>query len=204
MDKFKSYFRINKKIMYFLFCFFIVSIVFGSILPFFLNESDKLIVSNYLKDFVSNIRDYDCVSLMVNCFCNNFGFLIIIFILGISIIGAFLVMFLFFLKGFVLGFSVSCIIINYGFKGILFGFVYLFPHQILNMILYGILTSYSISFSLKFVLFLMKKYDFNIRFAFKRFFKTFCICSLLMILCVIYESLLLPKLFLFIFNLLGL
>ena len=204
MDKLKSIIKVNKRIMVFLFLFFIVSIVFGSLLPLFLNDTDKLLVTNYLNDFVSNIENYDGVSLFFNGLYSNLGLCAVIFILGISIIGVFFVLVLFFLKGFILGFSISSIIINYGFKGILFGFLYLFPHQIINMFLFSILTCYSVSFSFKFVLFLFKKYDFNIRLSFKKFLIVFSACSIFISLCVLYESFILPRVLLFIFKLLGL
>ena len=204
MDKLRRIFKTNKKIMVFLFFFFIISIVFGSILPLFLSENDKSLVSHYLSDFVTKIGDYNSLSLLLNGLYSNLGLCVVIFILGISIVGVFVVIFLFFLKGFILGFSLSSIIINYGFKGILFGFLYLFPHQIINMFVFSILTCYSVSFSIKFILFLFKKYDFNIRVSFKKFFFVFCFSCLLISLCVLYESFLLPKVLMFIFKILGL
>lgn len=204
MDKLKSIFKVNKKIMVFLFCFFIISIVFGSLLPLFLSESDKTLVTSYLNDFVSSGGNYNGVSLLLNGLYSNLGLCFVIFILGISVVGVFFTLILFFLKGFILGFSLSSIIINYGFKGILFGFVYLFPHQIISMFLFSILTCYSVSFSFKFILYLFKKYDFNIRLSFRRFFCIFCICSGLIILCILYESFLLPKILIFVFKLLSL
>lgn len=204
MDKFKKMFCCNRKIMVFLFGIFILSIIFGSILPLFLNSSDKKMITDYLSNFVSNIHNYNFSSLLFNGFFSNFGFLIIIFILGISIIGVFAVVFLFFLKGFILGFSISSIIINYGIKGLLFGFVYLFPHQIINMFIYCALTCYSISFSVRFIMFLFKKYDFNIRLFFRKYLKFFCISSCFILVCSLYESFLWPKLLIFIFDLLGL
>ena len=204
MDKLKSIFKVNKRIMVFLFLFFIVSIVFGSILPLFLNESDKLLVSNYLSNFVSEIVSYNGLSLLLNGLYSNLGLCFVIFVLGVSIVGVLFVLVLFFLKGFILGFSVSSIIINYGFKGVLFGFIYLFPHQIINMFLLSVLTCYSISFSIKFILYLFKKYDFNIRASFRKFFVVFSLCSIFITLCVLYESFLLPKILLFLFKMLGL
>ena len=204
MDKFKKLFYCNKKIMVFLFGIFLISVIFGSILPLFLNSSDKKLITEYLSNFVSSINDYNYSSLFFNGLFSNIGFLIVIFILGVSIVGVFAVIFLFFLKGFILGFSVSSIIINYGFKGILFGFVYLFPHQIINMFVYCVLTCFSLSFSVKFIMFLFKKYDFNIRSSFKKYFKVLCFSSCVVLACILYEAFLWPKLLIFIFNLLGL
>ncbi len=204
MDKLKSIFNTNRKIMVFLFCLFIISIIFGSLLPIFLNQSDKMLISDYLNDFVNNVSNYNFISLFFNGIFNNLGFCIIIFILGISIVGAIVVVFLFFLKGFVLGFSVSSIIINYGFKGVLFGFIYVFPHQIINIFVYSVLACYSITFSIRLLLFLLKKLNFNISNYFKSYFKVFCILICIVILSVLYESFILPKLLSFVFNFLGL
>ena len=204
MDKLKTIFKANKKIIFFLFGVFIISIIFGSIFPLFLNTSDKKLVSEYLINFINDINSYDFTSLFFNGLFSNCGFLIVIFILGISIIGVFVIIFLFFLKGFVLGFSVSSIIINYGFKGILFAFAYIFPHQIFNIFIYMFIACYSISFSIKFILFLVKKYDFNIRNAFKRLFSVLCFSLLFMLLSISYESFLWPKFISLITSFLGL
>lgn len=204
MDKFKKIFFVNKKLSVFLFCFFMISIVFGSILPLFLKDSDKAVVSNYLSDFISNINNYKFSSLFFNGLFSNCGFLIVLWILGISIVGCFFVLFLFFFKGFILGFSISSIIINYGFKGVLFSFIYLFPHQIINIFVYGIMTGYSLIFSIKFILFLLRKYDFNVRSSFKKYFKLFCFTFLILFLGVLYESFIWPKLIKYVCPLIGL
>lgn len=204
MDKFKRLFLVNKKVSVFLFGILLVSIVFGSILPLFLSSSDKVAVSDYLTSFVSGIENYNYLSLFFNGLASNCGFLVVLWLLGISVIGCFVVLFLFFLKGFILGFSISSIIINYGIKGILLGFVYLFPHQIINIFVYSIMTCYSLVFSIKFILFLFKKYDFNVRFAFNRCFKVFCVNFVLLFISVLYESFLWPIIMVFVCKLLGL
>lgn len=204
MDKFKRLFLVNKKVSVFLFGILLVSIVFGSILPLFLSSSDKVVVSDYLTNFVSNIENYNYLSLFYNGLISNCGFLVVLWLLGISVIGCVIVLFLFFLKGFILGFSICSIIINYGVKGILLGFVYLFPHQIINIFVYGIMTCYSLVFSIKFILFLFKKYDFNVRFAFNRCFKVFCVNFVLLFISVLYESFLWPIIMVFVCKLLGL
>lgn len=204
MDKFKKLIFMNKKISVFLAGILIVSIVFGSVLPLFLNSTDKILINNYLENFVSSIDEVSFVSLFFNGLISNGGFLIILWLLGISIIGGFFVIFLFFLKGFIVGFSVCSIIIKYGIKGILFSFVYLFPHQVINIFIYWIMTYYSLVFFIKFLLFLFKKYDFNVRGAFKKYFKIFCLTFLVLIISVLYESFVWPKLVSFVCKFLGL
>lgn len=64
-----------------------------------------------------------------------------------SIIGIVFNLLLTYIKGFVLGFSVSSIIYVYGFKGIIGGLIYIFPHQILNIMIILILAIYSVMFT---------------------------------------------------------
>ena len=195
MDKFKRMFQINKKVFVFLFGITVIGVIFGSCLPLFLNSQDKTLVGEYLSDFITQINSgYNSLLLFKNGFFNNFIFSFLIWILGISIIGFFVILFLYFFKCFIFGFSISSIIINYGFKGILFAFSYLFPHQIINIFIYMFLTCYSISFSVRFILFLVKKYDFNIRGSFRRLFSVLCLSLLFMLLSVSYESFLWPRL----------
>lgn len=204
MDKLKKMFFVNKKISVFLFGVLILSIISGSLFPLFLNQSDKVLTSSYLSDFVNNISNFDSISLLVNSLFNNCFFLIILWVLGISIIGCVAVIFLYFLKGFILGFSLSSIFISFKLKGFLFAFFYLFPHHIVNIVIYGVMASYSLIFSIKFMLFLFKKYDFNVRNFFKKSFKVFCICIIILIISSLYESFIWPRVMKYIFGLLNL
>ena len=78
----------------------------------------------------------------------NYIFVGLIWGLGLSIIGIIFNIFLTYIKGFVVGFSVASIFATYNYKGILMALLYLFPHQILNVIVVCVLTIYSIMFSL--------------------------------------------------------
>lgn len=204
MDKLKKIFFVNKKISVFVFGVLIFSIISGCLFPLFLNQDDKLLTSSYLSDFISNISNYNYSSMVFNSLFNNSFFLIILWILGISIIGCFIVIFLYFLKGFIIGFSLSSIILNYKVKGLLFSFLYLFPHHIINIIIYGIMTSYSLIFSIKFILFLFKKYDFNVRNSFRKNFKVFLLSLGILIISSLYESFVWPSVMKYIFGLLNL
>lgn len=205
MDKFKNIFRINKHFLIFLFGIMLIGIVFGSSLPLFLNADDKKLVSEYLCSFVNGIvSGYDSICFFKNGLVNNGLFSTLIWILGISIIGVPIVLFLFFFKCFIVGFSISSIIINYGFKGIVFALTYIFPHHVIDICIYGLLTYYSLIFSLKIIGYIFKKIDFNIRIAFNRYFKIFLFCIFVLLFSVLYESFVNPIILRFIFNLLRL
>lgn len=202
MDKLKKMIYTNKSILVFLIGLLIIAVIFGSCLPLFLSDGDKTLMTNYLNNFVSNLGNGNVLSFLINGLCTNCGFAFIIWLLGISVIGIPIVLLMFFSKCFIIGFSVSSIIINYGFKGILFSLFYIFPHQVINIFVYGLLTSYSLIFSLRILLLLFKKGEFNINLAFKKYFKIFCFCFLILLACVLYETFISPIVLKFIFSLL--
>ena len=204
MDKLKGLFIINKKIFVFLLGIVIIGVLFGSILPIFLSVDDKKLVSDYLLGFINNIHDgFNSLVFLKNGLFNNGLFLILIWLLGVSIIGVPIVLFLFFYKCFIFGFSISSIIVNYGFKGILFSLSYVFPHQVINILIYLVLTSYSLIFSVKLLCYILRKIEFNIRNSFRKYFKIFVFCFIVLLISVLYESFVNSHVLSFVFNLLG-
>ena len=202
--KFKKVVYANKSILVFLAGLLIIAVIFGSCLPVFLSNEDKTMMSDYLSNFVANIGTGNVVSFFFNGLITNCGFAFIIWVLGISVIGIPVVLLMFFSKCFILGFSVSSIIVNYGLKGILFGLFYIFPHQVINIFIYAIITSYSLIFSLRILLLLFKKGDFNFNLAFNKYFYIFIICLLILLASLLYEIFVSPIVLKFIFNFLSL
>lgn len=203
MDKFKRLFRVNKCVFIFLLGLLVIALIFGSCFALFLNDSDKSTVALYMQEFVGSIDSVDSLSLFFNGLFNNCFYGFFIWLLGISVIGVPIVLLMFFSKCFVLGFSVCSIISNYGVKGILFSLVYIFPHNVIYIFLYGLLTCYSIVFSIKILFLLFKKGNFDISFAFRKYFKLFVFCFIVLLVFTIYESFLEPIVFKFVFDLLG-
>lgn len=204
MDKLKNIFKINKKILIFFIIQLIAALIFGSILAIFLNENDKIQVTNYLNNFIKNINNTNNTSLFINGLFTNCTYGIIIWLLGISIIGIPLILLMFFSKCFILGFSISSIIINYKIKGIIFALVYIFPNQVINIIAYGLLTIYGIIFSMKIIYTLFNKIDFKINLAFKKYIKILIISTTTLLISNTYESIISPIIFKLIFDLLRL
>ena len=68
-----------------------------------------------------------------------------------------------------MGFSVSSIIVTYGYKGILASLLYVFPCQVFNVMVIGILTIYSIMFSGNLLKIIVSKKNTNNRIIFKRY-----------------------------------
>lgn len=159
MDKLKLAIKDNKKTIFFLGIIAIVAIVFGSLFSVMLNESDKNLVSEYISSFFENIKNNNLNYTMAlkNGSISSLSYILIVWLLGISIIGMPIVLFMYFSKFFVIGFSISSIIKGYGLKGCLLSFAYIFPHQIIYIIAYTMLSIYSIKMSTKLISTIIKK-----------------------------------------------
>ena len=137
----KSNTRINKNLFIFLIVLVMIGISSGSVFVTFLDGNDKVMVNNYLNDFLNsiNLSKLNYSVSLVNTLIFTLGFAIMIWILGISIVGFLFILIMLFVKSFSLGFSLGSIIINFKFKGILLSFLYIVPHHVINMMVYILL-----------------------------------------------------------------
>jgi stage II sporulation protein M len=191
----------NKKLFIFLLGIMAFAIVFGSCLPIFLTAADKKLVSDYLSKYVFQVSNgVDSISILINSLVGDGFFSFLIWILGISIIGIPFLIFLFFFKCFLLGFSICSIIYNYGFKGVLFGILYIFPYHTIYVLIYLILTYFSLIFSFKLCNVFFGKKEINIRGIFKKYFKIFVLCVLVGVILSFYEAFISPIVLRFIFS----
>ena len=85
----------------------------------------------------------------------------IIWILGMALVGIICNYIGLFIKSFILGFSLASFIVTYSYKGILLSLLYLIFGQILNIVVLIILTIYSINFSYNLILILFKNNNIN-------------------------------------------
>ena len=139
----------SKKINYFVITILLFGVISGSIFLIVLNDTDKSNAILQIETFISNIdgNKIDNGLALKNSLIINYIFVGLIWGLGLSIIGVIFNIFLTYIKGFIIGFSISSIFLTYKYKGILMGLLYIFPHQIINIIVVCILTIYSIMFS---------------------------------------------------------
>lgn len=139
----------SKKINYFTFFVVTLGLISGAIFLVLISQNDKTSVINQITNFMNNINNnnIDSVQALKNSVFTNFTYVLLIWILGMSIIGILFNIFFIYIKGFVLGFSISSLIYVYGVKGILASFIYTFPHQLLNIFVVVILGIYSIMFT---------------------------------------------------------
>lgn len=194
MDKLKI--KINKKIFVFLFVLMLMGIIAGSIFTTILNSSDKELVINHLNEFIDNINNnrLDYLFALKNNLITNISYVILIWLLGISVIGLPIIIIMFFTKCFILGFSVGAILTTFKLKGILVSLVYVFPGQVISLLFLLLLMMYSMSFTFKMIYAILKKKSIDFKLIMNKYFKILLIVLGVIILMSLYDTYLMPRL----------
>lgn len=165
LDKLKRRIKLDKNLFIFLIVLTIVGIIVGSLFVTLLSKDDQGLTTTYLNSFLDKIANnqLDFGVSLKNTLISNTLFVIIIWLLGISVIGLPIMIIMYFYKAFTLGFSVGSIIFNYHFKGIVFAIIYAFGQALLLLFLM-VLLIYAMSFSFKIIncIFRKKALDFKL------------------------------------------
>ena len=196
MDKLKGTIKVNKKTLLFFTILLIIGIIAGSIFMAILSETDKKLVTDYFNNYISNIENnkLNYLESIKNGLFNNLLYIIIIWILGISIIGIPIVTIMFFIKSFTLGFSIASIVFNYKLKGCLLNFINIFPHQIIYFLIYMLITPYSIFFSLKMINSIINKKNMDFKIMMNKYVKILIISVIAITIGIIIETFITPLL----------
>ena len=139
----------NKKINLFVIFMLILGIISGCIFLMTIKDTDKDIIINQINNFIKNINDNQINNNrgFLNSLYENYIYIFLVWILGTSIIGIIINIFLIYFKGFIYGFTISSFYIVFKYKGLLLSFIYVFPTIIINLIMITILSVYSILFT---------------------------------------------------------
>ncbi len=186
----------NKKINYFTFFIILLGIISGSIFLVILKDSDKDIVISKISEFMSNVDSNKVNNLIAfkNAFIENSIYVVLVWILGLSIIGIVINIFITYLRGFITGFSISSFILAYKYKGILASFIFAFPTCIINLITTFIISVYSFTFTVMlFKSIFNKTNNLIIKGYLKKYFLILGICMILVLLSSISEAFLLSS-----------
>ena len=184
-----------KKSLLSLLIIIIIGIVSGIVFSNVLSVNDQKLVAIKLTDYFNNLKEdipIDSLGNLLSVLKNNFIYLAIIWILGLSIIGIILNNFVLFFKSFILGFSIGSIINIYLYSGIILAIIYAFPPLIINILVYGILTYSANNFSLKLFNFLFLKKDIKFSVLVTKYLKLLVVCSVFLIISSIFETFLTP------------
>ena len=193
----KEYFKVNKKMFLFFEILLLIGVLSGSIFSLTLNETDAVLVSEYLNNFIESISNNSYKEALLNAVLSNSLILTIIFLLGFSVIGIPFVILIFFYKAFIIGFSFASIILNFKSKGILLSFFYIFPHHALNLLVLMVLIIYSVLISLNLIRAIISKTNINTNNI--KYLKLYLLSMAISFLSSLYESILMPKIIYFIF-----
>ncbi|MFA1821614.1 stage II sporulation protein M [Virgibacillus oceani] len=131
---------------------FLTGIIFGAILVNSMNFVQKQDLFFYLEQFFGQITDNQTMeshAILKDSFLFHIKYLVLIFVLGLSVIGLPFVWILLFIKGLVVGFSVGFLVNQLGFNGLLIAAVSIAPQNILIIPIYITAGSLSMVFSLK-------------------------------------------------------
>jgi len=205
MDKLKSNIRINKNLFVFLVVIIAVGIAAGSVFVTVLNNEDKVMVSDYLNNFLNNLNsnNLNYSGTLVNTLIFTLGGAFLIWLLGISVIGFILILLFLFIKAFALGFSIGSIIINFNFKGILIALAYIVPHHIINMMIFLLISSYALILSYRLINSFTKKKSFEFKGIFNKYLFVLGFSLIILLISVLYEVYGAPKLINLIVSLLN-
>ena len=113
LDMLKNKIKYNKKTMIFLLIIVIIGIISGSFFSVILNQNDKQLVIDNIKNYIDNISKINNIEILKNTLIINLLIILFIWILGISVIGLLIVILLIFWKSFTLSFTISSFIITY-------------------------------------------------------------------------------------------
>lgn len=196
LDKLKSIFIINNQIITFLFGLSIIAIITGAFYITILNKTDQSLITETILNFFNNIstNKLNYGLSLKNTFVINIGFIILIWLLGISVIGIPIIIFLFFSKIFTLGFSISSIIFNYKLKGIPLAILYIFPHHVINGYIYMIILAYSLSLSLKIITTIIKRKSIDFKIIMNKYGYVLIISSIIILITTLFEVFITPLL----------
>lgn len=141
----------TKKINYFIIGILFLGLILGAVFANIIGFNDKTLVVDKIKLFIDNVNTGEINSLIAfkNSISINLLYVIVIWIMGMTLVGILFNILLLFSKSFILGFSLASFIITYSYKGIILSILYLLLGQLLNILVISILTIYTLMFSSK-------------------------------------------------------
>lgn len=186
----------DKKQFILIFVICIVAFIIGVLLPSILNEENRKIIETSLNSFFDTIKNNQLKTneLLFKTLTSNIIIDLILWLLGISIIGIPIVIILLGYKSLSLGFTISSIISTYKLNGVIKVLIYIVPN-IINLFIFFVISYYSISFSLMLFNYLFRKKEYNKRIIVNRYLKLLVISIIILIFSSVIETYVVPKLF---------
>ncbi len=171
-----------------------IAFLFGLLFVAILSKSNKELVSRTITNFMSGIKTgkLEYSTAIFQSIIQNFSFWMILFLIGMSIIGFPVIFLLFASHAFTMGFSMSSIFYVYHWKGIILSVIYILPQGI-NLCIYLVLSYYAILFSKHLFNLLFFKKEISFRRLMRRYVKIYSFFLVFLILSSFIEVFLVPK-----------
>ena len=176
----------------------ILSILLGILFPAILTTDNKELIKTSITDYFTAIDNnkIEYIKSLITILSNNIFVTISIWLLGISIIGIIIIIIEVFIKGFIVGFSLTSILVTYGIKGILISIIYTITN-ILSLLVTFLLSYYAISFSIMIYKTIFKKKNYPKEIIVKRYIKIGLLALLSSIVISLIEVFIIPKVLMF-------
>lgn len=175
----------------------LIGIILGGIFLLFLNDSSIEIMGSSINTYFNNIKSNSIKysNNFIVGLVNSFSIGIIIWLLGISMVGGVFIILIFGIKCFMVSLSFFSIIYLYGINGILLSIIYIIPYFI-NMLLLFILSYYAISFSILIFKYFFRGVSYNRKVIIKRYIKILGLCLIGFLITTLIDVFLVPKILL--------
>ena len=164
IDDIKELFYKKKIIIVSMFIVIILGLLFGSIYITIFSNNDKKELLDNISNYFNNFKDIDFSKKLIifkESLIKNIIYFIILWGVGISIVGIPITYIMIYYKSFILGFSIAGIFAKYKINGLLKILLYIFPGKILILVLSIIIGVFGVSLSIKLVNTFLKKDKLN-------------------------------------------
>ena len=203
VDKLINNIKFDKKYVLFALILVILGVITGSLFIVILNNADKNLVIEYISNFIDNIKNGNINNLDIfkNTLITNYIVILILVIIGFSCFLFSINILILFYKAFIVGFSLSAFILTYGIKGTLFSVFYILPHLIINILIFCLITAFTLKISLSMIKYIIKRKEINMRIYFNKYFSIIILSFIIITITGLYESYIVPYVLKLIVNL---
>jgi len=203
LDKLINNIKFDKKYVFFSLIIVILGVITGSLFIVILNNTDKNLVIEYISSFIENIKigSINNLDILKNTLITNYIIIFILVIIGFSCFLFPINILLLFYKSFIIGFSLSSFILTYGIKGTLLSVFYILPHLIINILIFSLLTAFTLRISINMINYIIKRKNVNMRVYFNKYISIIILSLIFITLTGLYESYVVPYILKLIVNL---
>lgn len=170
----------------------IISVLIGIFYIAILSNSNKVLIKENLETYFESLNKLNYIKALIKCLTSNMITVSSIWLLGISIIGVFLIIIILIIKSFALGFTISSLIYFYKLKGIIISIIHIIP-LIINLFVIIILSYYGIMFSKNLNRLLFLKKDVNFKNIMRKYIKILLFSTICIVISSLIEIYIVPN-----------